>query len=124
LGNDRWRGEFTVEQMGECRFRIVGWRDAAATWRRDIAAKFDAGLDVDIEREEGAQIAEVAVKRAGAADARALATWVTRLRSSFDAEVRADLEQFVVAARAVLDPEDGRVVEETSPIWAERPLAG
>ncbi|HYL50417.1 MAG TPA: maltotransferase domain-containing protein, partial [Acidimicrobiia bacterium] len=34
LGNDRWRGEFTVDRIGEYRFRVVAWRDDVGTWRR------------------------------------------------------------------------------------------
>ncbi len=124
LGNDRWSGELTAERAGELRFRIVAWRDPVATWRRDVIAKFDAGVDVALEREEGALLAESFAKRAGADDAKALLEWAARLRAAFDANVRAELDQLVACARKVLDPDDGHVYEETSPILVERALAG
>jgi starch synthase (maltosyl-transferring) len=124
LGNDRWNGEFTVDRVGEFRFRIVAWRDAVATWRRDIIAKFEAGQDTELEREEGAQLAEAAAKGAPAYGAKTLLAWADRLRGTFDADVRADLEQFVACARGVLDPDDGAVFDATSAIRVERSLAG
>ncbi|MCU1464653.1 MAG: alpha amylase catalytic region [Actinomycetia bacterium] len=124
LGNDRWRGEFTVDRVGEFRFRVVAWRDPIATWRRDIVAKLDAGQDVDLEREEGAQLAEGAAKRVGPDDGKLLLTWANRLRTKFDEATRADLEQLVAYDRSLLDPDDGNVFEQTSTIWVDRPLAG
>ena len=124
LGNDRWRGEFTVDRVGEFRFRVVAWRDPIATWRRDIVAKLDAGQDVDLEREEGAQLAESAAKRVGPDDGKLLLTWANRLRTKFDEGTRAELEQLVAYDRSLLDPDDGNVFEQTSTIWVDRPLAG
>ncbi len=124
LGNDRWQGEFSVDRVGEFRFRVVGWRDPVATWRRDILAKFDAGQEVDLEREEGALLAETVAKRARASDAKTLAAWAARLREPFDANVRAELDQFVAVTRTTLDPDDGAVYEQTSTIRVERALAG
>ncbi len=95
LGNDRWRGELTAERTGELRFRIVAWRDQVATWQHGIMAKFDAGLDVELEREEGALLAEAYAKRARSDDAKQLLAWADRLRSAFDASVRSELDEFL-----------------------------
>src|SRR5256885_9090281 len=64
LGNDRWQGDFTVDRIGEYRFRIVAWRHDVATWRRDVEAKLLAGQDVRMDAEEGARLVEEVVKRA------------------------------------------------------------
>jgi starch synthase (maltosyl-transferring) len=123
-GNDHWQGEFPVDRVGEFRFRLVAWRDPVATWRRDILTKFDAGQEVELEREEGARLAETAAKTARPTEAKALSSWAERLRSGFDANARAELDQFVAYARAALDPDEGAVFEQTSTIRVERPLAG
>src|SRR5437867_3564764 len=47
LVNDRWRGAFTVAELGRYRFTIRGWVDAFGTWRRDLAKRIDAEQDVD-----------------------------------------------------------------------------
>ncbi len=58
LVNDRWTASFPADRFGEYRFRIVAWPDELATWRRDYGKKLAAGVDVDLDREEGALLAE------------------------------------------------------------------
>src|SRR5262249_44693311 len=36
LGNDRWQGEFTVEEVGRYCFTVEAWPDPFATWQRDL----------------------------------------------------------------------------------------
>ena len=36
LGNDRWRGEFTVTELGRHRYTVMGWIDPFASWRQDL----------------------------------------------------------------------------------------
>src|SRR5439155_17568468 len=35
VGNDRWRGSFTVQEMGRYRYTVRGWVDRFGSWRRD-----------------------------------------------------------------------------------------
>ena len=51
--NDRWSASFTPTRVGRHVYLIEAWTDAFATWRRDFLAKREAGLDVDLELEEG-----------------------------------------------------------------------
>src|SRR5947207_10770708 len=46
LGNDRWRGGFTVTNLGAYRYTIRAWIDRFGTWRRDLETKLEAGQDV------------------------------------------------------------------------------
>jgi starch synthase (maltosyl-transferring) len=124
IGNDRWRGEFTVGRTGDFRFRIVAWRDPVATWSRDVLTKVAAGQDVEVEREEGALLAEAAAKRVPTDDGKELRAWAVRIRTAFDAAARRDLDHFVACARSVLDPDDGSVFEGTSIVRVDRPMAG
>src|SRR5262245_25888087 len=52
--NDRWRGEFRVEEMGRYRYSVRGWVDPFATWRRDLEKRLDAEQDVSVELLVGA----------------------------------------------------------------------
>ena len=36
LGNDRWRGEFIVTEVGTYRYTVEGWIDRFQTWRHDL----------------------------------------------------------------------------------------
>jgi len=126
VGNDRWQGEFTVDRIGEYRFRVVAWRDDVATWRRDLEAKLDAGQDVRMDAEEGARLVEELVKRAdrATAETESLLAWAQRLRGGIDAQTRAALSALVALARTHLCRPDAVVFDATSPVWVDRPLAG
>ncbi len=77
LGNDRWRAEFTVTQMGRWLYTVTGWVDAFKTWRRDLKKRVDAGQDVSVDLLIGAELVRQAAERAREckrkADAKALA---------------------------------------------------
>ena len=123
LGNDRWRGSFPVEKLGEHRFRIVAWVDEMATWRNGFAKKLDAGVDVTTEREAGAVLAEQHAKQANARDRAALTTWADRLRSGLDRRGVEHLDRLVAIARRASDRSRATTFAATSPVWADRPLA-
>jgi starch synthase (maltosyl-transferring) len=42
-GNDRWRGEFTVQEPGVYDYTLRGWVDHFRTWQKDLKKKYDAG---------------------------------------------------------------------------------
>ncbi len=67
-GNDRWRAEFVVDQVGEYRFKIEAWPDAFRTWSRDLERCTAAGVDVGVELQTGAALLHEAAKRARGAD--------------------------------------------------------
>src|SRR4051794_8866966 len=41
LPNDRWRGEFTVTQLGRWIYTVVAWVDPFKTWRRDLRKRVE-----------------------------------------------------------------------------------
>jgi starch synthase (maltosyl-transferring) len=69
LGNDRWRGEIIVSQLGRYLYTVQGWVDRFQTWRLQLAKRIAAGQDVALELKVGAQLVEAAAKRAQGADA-------------------------------------------------------
>src|SRR6266852_2865291 len=48
LVNDRWRAEFTAEQLGFYLYTIEAWIDHFLTWRRDLAKRGADDLDVQL----------------------------------------------------------------------------
>jgi starch synthase (maltosyl-transferring) len=123
LGNDRWAGAFAAEKIGEYRFRVVAWVDELATWRRDFEKKLAAGVDSDLDREEGAQLAEQHAKHANARDRTTLEGWAERLRAGLDQRAVEGLERLVVAGRRAIDRRKTATYDATSPVWVDRPLA-
>jgi starch synthase (maltosyl-transferring) len=84
LGNDRWRGAFTVERPGTYRYTVVAWVDRFASWRRDFSRRVD-DADIAIAARTGAALAADTAKRAPAADARRLRAWAKKLEEKSDA---------------------------------------
>ncbi len=60
VGNDSWRGEFSLSSPGTYRFAVEGWVDPVRTWQEGLKKKVDAGLDVSVDMLLGARIAEKA----------------------------------------------------------------
>jgi starch synthase (maltosyl-transferring) len=72
LVNDRWRGEFRVSRLGLYRYSIESWVDHFHTWVRDLVRRLDAGQDVTVDLQIGAELVVAAAGRAQGVDGRAL----------------------------------------------------
>lgn len=57
-GLDRWEASFRFRVAGDWTFTIRAWHDPADTWRDRATIKVPAGIDVDLELEEGARVLE------------------------------------------------------------------
>jgi starch synthase (maltosyl-transferring) len=79
LVNDRWRGEFTVTELGRYQFAVEGWVDPFRTWVRDLARRVAAGQDVAVELRSGARLVRAAARRAEGEDRQLLERLARRL---------------------------------------------
>ena len=52
-GNDLWLAEFTPAELGPHLFSIEAWIDPFATYCHDLEKKYNAGVEVTLELEEG-----------------------------------------------------------------------
>jgi starch synthase (maltosyl-transferring) len=84
LGNDRWRGEFSVEKLGRYQYTVEGWVDRFQTWRSELLKRVAAGQDVHVDLLIGAALIEEAAARATGDDAGLLRDWALRLREAKD----------------------------------------
>jgi starch synthase (maltosyl-transferring) len=91
LGNDRFRGRFVVERLGEYRYDVVGWPDRFESWRRDLRTKVDAGVDVSVDLAIGAELVRATARRAAGDVRRELRAAAKRLGAD-------DVEAAVAAA--------------------------
>jgi starch synthase (maltosyl-transferring) len=64
LGNDRWSATFSLHRVGVHRFCIEAWVDIYGTFARDLTRKREAGVDVNLDIEEGRRL--IASARDGA----------------------------------------------------------
>jgi starch synthase (maltosyl-transferring) len=105
LVNDRWEGRFTVDAVGNYEYTIAAWVDRFATWRRDLAKKFEAGQDVASELVEGAEllrrtVRRIAAQNSGDSEAGRDAAWL-RAR----AEVLSQPDETAPRMNTAIDPE-------------------
>jgi starch synthase (maltosyl-transferring) len=123
-GLHRWEAEITLPSTGMWSFTVEAWTDELATWLRGTRAKLDAGRDVELELEEGAQLLEREAARLPAARRAPLLEAVTGLRDGGDAATR---------LAAATDPAIAELLEAHPPrtrtrgprlrIWVDRPRA-
>ena len=69
LGNDHWRGEFSVEMLGRYQYTVEGWIDHFQTWRGELLKRVAAGQDLHVDLLIGAALIEEAAARARGDDA-------------------------------------------------------
>jgi len=72
LVNDRWRGEFTVTELGRYRYTLQAWIEPFQSWQRDLQKKVDAGQDISVELVVGAELLRSVRSRASADDKKQL----------------------------------------------------
>jgi starch synthase (maltosyl-transferring) len=80
IGNDRWRGSFTVASLGRYLYTVTAWVDPLRSWRQDFARREDAE-DIRIAALAGAELIDAAAARAVATDRTRLAAWAAELRN-------------------------------------------
>ncbi|MGZ5063597.1 MAG: alpha-1,4-glucan--maltose-1-phosphate maltosyltransferase, partial [Usitatibacter sp.] len=93
LVNDRWRGRFSVTQLGRYVYTVEGWVDPFKTWNKQLAKRIEANQDVKPDLEIGARLVEAAARRAQGEDATKLAALAQALRKQGIAMPAAQGEQ-------------------------------
>ncbi|HYM73924.1 MAG TPA: alpha-1,4-glucan--maltose-1-phosphate maltosyltransferase [Stellaceae bacterium] len=80
--NDRWVARVPLDRIGRWRYTIEAWHDRFETWRRDVAAKLEAGQSVALELIEGRALIEAAIIVAAPADAALLQPLLTNITAA------------------------------------------
>ena len=63
-GNDRYRAELPLSQIGAYDYTVQAWRDAFASYKDELAKKSNAGVDVTLELKEGQALLARTAERA------------------------------------------------------------
>jgi starch synthase (maltosyl-transferring) len=80
LVNDRWRGSFTVSEIGRYRYTVVGWMDRFGTWEHLFHKRVEVGQELGVDLLIGADLVREAAEHAPAPDAAALRGYEQALR--------------------------------------------
>jgi starch synthase (maltosyl-transferring) len=126
LGNDRYRGTFTVAGLGRYRYTVCAWVDPFLSWRHDFARRVDAD-DIRVAAQVGAGLLKEASARAEGDDRRHLAEAARHLAEATDVEVLRSVG-LDDALREVAQRHPDRTLSTTYPVdfplVVERPRAG
>lgn len=97
LGNDRWRADFQVTEVGRYRYSVQGWIDPFKTWRGDLVKRYNARQDLAIDLLVGAELMEDAATRTSGNDSRQFSEWARLLRheGSQDSKIEIALSEEV-----------------------------
>lgn len=110
-GNDRWHGSFALNSIGRHEYAILAWFDVFGTWQRDTRKKLNAGLNIDLELEEGrALLAQLKPKNAEQAE---------RLRQAQHDLLGDDIANLVEE----IEPRDFSTRSRILTVYADRPKA-
>jgi starch synthase (maltosyl-transferring) len=121
LGNDRFRAEFTVQQLGSYLYSVSAWVDHLETWRHGLMKKYQAGQDINLDLKTGALLADSMAARAHGTDAQRLREWAAAI-----IDTRRDIEARVALAQTesireleLRYPQPDIVLEWGSPLEVE-----
>jgi starch synthase (maltosyl-transferring) len=92
LVNDRWRGTFEVNEIGNYYYTLQAWVDRFKSWRQGFAKKVEAGQDVALDLLAGAKLIEQAAKSAAGDDHRLLTRFAAMLRDDKPAAIQNGLD--------------------------------
>lgn len=95
IGNDRFRAEFTVQQLGSYQYSVSAWVDHLESWRRGLLKKYEARQDIHVDLKTGALLAESMAERAHGTDAQRLREWATAI-----IDTRRDMEARIAATQS------------------------
>ena len=82
LGNDRWRGEFTVAELTTYWYSVQAWVNNFKSWSHGLSKKVEAGQDVAVDLLIGADLMEEASERGSGSIANKLKQAAALLRSN------------------------------------------
>src|SRR3569833_3641363 len=88
LVNDRWVGEFFVNELGRYRYTLCAWVDHWETWLRDLRKRVQAESDTPLDYQIGAELIEHAAERADGNEARQLRAHASQSKSEEDGKTR------------------------------------
>jgi len=126
LHNDRWQGEFDVNEVGNYEFTVVAWIDHFKTWQHDIKKKNEAGQDIAVDLQIGAALIRQAKERATKSDAEKLESLAKKILATNDSAEAVSLATSPDVSDLMLrypDLELAAQYEKSLPVTVERKKA-
>jgi starch synthase (maltosyl-transferring) len=86
IGNDRWKGEFSVEEIGIYCYTLSAWIDHFRTWQNDLKKKFDSGQNISAEILMGVDMIKKASEKATDKNKKRVLKYIELFTSSTETE--------------------------------------
>ncbi|RVU00762.1 alpha-1,4-glucan--maltose-1-phosphate maltosyltransferase [Mucilaginibacter limnophilus] len=83
--NDYWQTSFKADRQGFYEFKVTAWIDHYTTWKKGLKKKYEAGQDISIELQIGAELLKEAAAK-NKKDASWLKAWADQLVELSDPE--------------------------------------
>jgi len=90
-GNDSWEGSFQVSQVGAYSYTVLAWVDRFLTWQSEFKRRVEAGQELNVQLQVGAQLVIEAALRAKGSDREYLKKAGTLLSGDSPDGARADV---------------------------------
>ncbi|MFP3870961.1 MAG: alpha-1,4-glucan--maltose-1-phosphate maltosyltransferase [Syntrophobacteria bacterium] len=122
-GNERWQGEFMIEDLWPYQYTVEAWVDHFQTWRHNLLKKVESLQKVSVDLLIGAELIEAASKRATSSDAGQFTGWAASLRSELEPAEKVALaldEQLSQAMARYPDRRFATRYERQLPVLVER----
>ncbi len=126
IDNDRWGGNFHVDQAGSYEYTVTAWTDLFGSWHRDMLKRVAAGQDVSGELLEGQRLVEGASRRAAGNDQQRLRSGLQQAQAGphqATLQVLMD-EQFAQLVRKYPDRSAAAMYEPVLELTVDRERAG
>ena len=124
---DRWTVSARLPAEGDWQYHVISWGDPYETWKHKAEIKLPAGIDVELELEEGARVLDRAAAQATDAHARKVLTEAAAaMRDTHESAVQRLYAAEAPAVRAALEANPLRELPHWSgpwPVRVERPRA-
>ncbi len=118
---DRWTASVRLESAGDWSFYVISWGDPYETWKHKAEIKVPAGLDVELELEEGARVLDRAAQEAPDEHAqRVLREAAAAVRDAGESARQRMYAAVSPAVRDALDAHPLRVLPHRSGPWPVR----
>ncbi len=124
---NRWAVDVQLDREGDWRFFVAAWGDPYETWKHKAEIKLPAGIDVELELEEGARVLERAAAEAGSDHARQVLVDAAKVMR--DPELSPEHRLYSAESPAVSDALRSHPLREHTamsgpwPVRVERPRA-
>ncbi len=126
IGNDRWQAEFPLPQAGRYRYTIEAWVDHFRSWQESLRKRRDAGQELAVELQVGADLVRRAARWAASPDIEQLRAWARTLsQGNLEEGVELGLSNQLARQMALYrDRRLSTVYAKELAVVAERPKAG